>query len=536
MAQKSHGTSFYIGSAATPFQIESAWTVIGGAYASGIGKGIKWSSTDGTVMADGVKQTLKTVADAGDFELSMRHDITDNGQIALKAAASDKANPAYNLKVVADDGRTIDPMTFLISGRVMGYEFGPGNISSLWEAKSKIAMAAKVTELGRSRIAATRGALPWDITGGSAGTYTRGESRVAIQLGRLDVYELRLVYGNFYSNGGGEVIGTNAITVRGSVETAGGTVQATFGGAASMVIQPTDQVVISDPVRIIAGGGISAWARSDVTVASAGQKWPIARYATGAAGDGAYESNAASSQVNNTGALTLPSGGASTPNFVFMPLAVIGRSTAVTPSVLLIGDSIFEGVNDAGVNGIYGFAARGLVAASAGPIPYAKMARQSEDAADVVPYASLRRGMFLDCCNYVICNLGTNDVTNARTLASIQANLLSIWAAATSRGAKVYQVLLLPGTTSTDGFATDANQTHRTGYAPGGLRDQVNTWIISQAGSTLTGYIDCNAVMESSTAPGKWKSGPALTGDGIHPNTAGHAAGATVITTLANTW
>jgi len=150
LPKKSHGTAFFIGTNTTALASETAWTAIGGAYASGTGIGLSWGSTDATTFADAVKQTFKTVADAGDIEISMRLDIADAGQIALKAAASDKSNVPYNFKIEIDDDNPSagnNPTKFTFQCRVMSYEFGPGNTNSLYEAKSKLVLSTIVTQV-----------------------------------------------------------------------------------------------------------------------------------------------------------------------------------------------------------------------------------------------------------------------------------------------------------------------------------------------------------------------------------------------------
>lgn len=146
--QKSRGTKFFIGTNSTALASESSWTQIQGAYASGNDIGQEWGNTDGTTFEDTVKQTLKTVADAGSFDLSMRLDLTDAGQTSLKAACADKNNKPYNFKIEMDDDKVSvgdNPTKFTFQVRVMSFKYGPGSTSSLYEAKAKIDLATLVT-------------------------------------------------------------------------------------------------------------------------------------------------------------------------------------------------------------------------------------------------------------------------------------------------------------------------------------------------------------------------------------------------------
>jgi hypothetical protein len=111
----------------------------------------------------------------------------------------------------------------------------------------------------------------------------------------------------------------------------------------------------------------------------------------------------------------------------------------------------------------------------------------------------------------------------------------------------VYQTTITPRTTSTDGWATVANQTVVAGC--GQPRTDLNAWLragapvngsgtpvaIGTAGAVpcpyLTGIYDAAATVEDATDPTKWKAATVLTGDGVHPNATGHALMAAAINT-----
>jgi hypothetical protein len=102
------------------------------------------------------------------------------------------------------------------------------------------------------------------------------------------------VYGNYYNGG---TAGPNNITVKASVENptfgtvtntgqVGAKLDVTFRGAASVVIEPGG-VVVSDliPMRLLADQYLAT--RTYVSVASAGQKWPIDLYTKSSNWEGA---------------------------------------------------------------------------------------------------------------------------------------------------------------------------------------------------------------------------------------------------------
>lgn len=83
---------------------------------------------------------------------------------------------------------------------------------------------------------------------------------------------------------------------------------------------------------------------------------------------------------------------------------------------------------------------------------------------------------------------------------------------------KIYVSLILPRTTSTDGWGTTQNQAPIAGFEIGGVRDLVNSWIVSSCDGTSDGYIDTLSNVSTGFA---WT--PGTTSDGAHPNTNGCA-------------
>ncbi len=146
--QKSHGTKFFIGTKTSPLASETTWTRITDVHASGANFGSTYGSTDATTFSDAWKQDFKTIADAGDLELSIRLNLADAGQAALKLAAEDKANTPYNFKIEMDDDAVSvgdSPTKFSFQVRVMSFLYGPGSMNGLYEAKSKLSLVSGVT-------------------------------------------------------------------------------------------------------------------------------------------------------------------------------------------------------------------------------------------------------------------------------------------------------------------------------------------------------------------------------------------------------
>jgi hypothetical protein len=87
--------------------------------------------------------------------------------------------------------------------------------------------------------------------------------------------DLRMLVANYYWG----LPGLNQITVTAAIETATATYPLTFAGKAAAVLDP-DAALFSDPgcVPVIVAQGDALFLRTYVSVASAGQKWPISAF------------------------------------------------------------------------------------------------------------------------------------------------------------------------------------------------------------------------------------------------------------------
>ncbi|WP_428031477.1 fibronectin type III domain-containing protein [Ancylobacter sp.] len=85
---------------------------------------------------------------------------------------------------------------------------------------------------------------------------------------------------------------------------------------------------------------------------------------------------------------------------------------------------------------------------------------------------------------------GTND-TGGATLVGLQGRLMDLWGAYVAEGVeRIWRTKLWPVATSTDNWATDANQTPTALQLPGGIRYELNNWFDTKAADgTLAGVI-----------------------------------------------
>jgi len=202
---------------------------------------------------------------------------------------------------------------------------------------------------------------------------------------------------------------------------------------------------------------------------------------------------------------------------IFGPSLLIGKCS--NPAVLVLGDSIADG--SSGFEGEGGWPVRAFGTS---------IARNSGNNANILllgigagKMLQLKdadrywRGQLYKYCDIAICNFGVNDVAQSgpESFAVITARYLSLWKDLSSRGLKVWQGTITPYSTSTDAFATEANQTplYQSNYAA--LNNYIRT-----TPSPLTGYIEVADTVMTARDSGIWKAPNWVTnenGTGIHP-------------------
>jgi lysophospholipase L1-like esterase len=325
-----------------------------------------------------------------------------------------------------------------------------------------------------------------------------------------------LEFVNWYPNGtGADVDAPSAMTLRVGIEKAGSILPVKFAGADTVTIPPGGSI-IADPVYIDGTAGDVFYTRVTATLATGNT------YVYTGAADAGYAFNPAQ---DNSRSGTNYAGGA---NQSVVPTRILGRpATAPARVFALVGDSIVQGA--LATTQYEGGYASGLLSAG---VPFVKIAKGGESAFNVTSLGGFsRRLSVITGCTDAIVEYGTNDAVAGRTAAQLQADLVTIYGRLTRMGIKrIWQTTITPRTTSTDSFATTANQTPVSGFAVGGARDQVNAWIRANTAG-ITGYIEVADAVESSRNSGAWK--PSFTTDGVHPSQTGHTAIASLVTTIA---
>jgi hypothetical protein len=371
----------------------------------------------------------------------------------------------------------------------------------------------------------------------SSGTDTDGNARYR-HTAILTSTGPRFYFPNFYTAAGQETNGPNPITVNAAIELTGtdGTtiIPLTFAGQLAVTI-PGGTGVWSDPVGVTLKRLQVFYSRTHVQVA-AGGKWPQNVKTVGNIGEG---------NVRSTSAQDLTASGSlgSVESQAYGPAAVWALPVDARPSILgFVTDSVGSGTGETGDNTDKGFLVRAVgtnYAYQHVGVPSGLAMHWVDGLYERFHY---RRGPLIDRCSHIITNLGINDLPG-KTLAQMQLALFRQWVNLGARGSRIHQTTLAPKTTSTDNWATLANQTATTDDP---VRIGVNDWLrdgapvtaalatpfglaagtrAGAAGHPLSGYIEAADAVESARNSGKWQVGMVYTTDaaGIHPSSAGHA-------------
>lgn len=336
----------------------------------------------------------------------------------------------------------------------MGAVYVPSRITDI---SNLAASLNKRNILLQGSVCSTRCVQPYYAA--SNGTDTNNTYKTLHRLGE-NVASIRLVYPNWLTNTAvGDIDGANAITVKASVEYPAGTgnLYSVFfrKGQRSAVID-IGGTLVSDPVAIPGLAGTSYYVYSNVQ-ATSGQTWPLGLLTNAANGEGIT----VGSDTTDTNTITLATGHA------FSPVAIItGAANIIVPSVGIISDSIGQGKGDQvafrgyGTGGFdQGYIVRALNNDAGYPISYAQIAQPALKAVSFQGKGHRYSMQVINGCTAAIYTLGTNDVANGNNLASIQAVAVQIFAELKQMGIPFYISLIIPRTTSTDGWQTASNQT-----------------------------------------------------------------------------
>lgn len=226
----------------------------------------------------------------------------------------------------------------------------------------------------------------------------------------------------------------------------------------------------------------------------------------------------APSQLETAGPLTATNGWATGPSSVFGPLCLIGKSKTPKLGLAVLGASIEWGRDGAQILGSYAYRGAGLGARKRAMV---NLAMSGELAGDFAANANDPRRAMLKYANAAYNGYGGNEfssnVNSALTISRLANINTQLKAAGISR---IAQGRLFVKSDSTDGWATTANQTPRTGFIQ--FRNDVDAAAAADANVKLV--IDSTTALETGPNTSIWARQE--TTDGTHPLDAGHAASA----------
>lgn len=216
-----------------------------------------------------------------------------------------------------------------------------------------------------------------------------------------------------------------------------------------------------------------------------------------------------------SGTITATTTSATAP--IVCPVAILGYTSRA--SVYILGDSRAFGAGDTFDSaGDTGEVARSI----GGDLGYINAGCYG-DRSDNYILSHARRVELAQWCSHIVCEMGINDLRSGSggnsTAAALETRLQTIYGYFT--GTPIYQTTVGPRATSTDSWATTANQTTDSNNAARvTFNDDVRAGL-----ATVEGYFELADCIESARNSGKWKvTGGAngYTTDGLHENRAGY--------------
>lgn len=351
--------------------------------------------------------------------------------------------------------------------------------------------------------------------------------------------QLAVAFGGFaYGTDVGNIVAITQATIE-YPSGSGNFFDLTFSGSQSVNIG-NGQVLASDPVNVSVTAGTILNVRTYAQPSISTLNWPVF--------DDAYTGDKLTASTGTTpnGCHVAYASLTNDKSAGYGPCGIFGNSS--NPTVALVGDSVTQGVGDT-VNGPpAGVHAGWADRAFNNTMGLVNVCRHAEQGASwSTGLLKHRRGLAYSASRAIV-EYGNNDVYVAGAAAEdVQDTLIPIWRDLRARGIKVWATTITPRTTSTDAWATTANQTPT---ANGAARIAVNQWLrdgapidpnsnplpvgtpnVPRAGSInhpLTAIIDISGAVETAQDSGIWQA-PAWTADGTHPTATGHIAIAALV-------
>lgn len=332
-------------------------------------------------------------------------------------------------------------------------------------------------------------------------------------IARTSVTSLQVAYANWYALITGEVAVTTSTTFKTAIEYPAGT----FSTPVTWTVT-SGNTDLSPLITMNIPSGAAFWIRTLITSTNYCYRNTTGLDLDTSVGEGFEFAFGGSVTDKTTSGTVGNSNGSAFPGIY--PVAIV--SHIKTPSIYIFGDSISAGTKDSNVGDT------GIIAKSIGPsFGYIQCGLPSDTLASFNA-SGARRSALAQYCSHVIGEYGVNDISaGGDTAATLEGRYTTAWANSNFSGKKIYQTILTPESISTDSFATVVNQTTKSGFGIGSVRDTVNTWLRTKP-SGLTDYFDVSSILDNGgiTNTGIYiANGTAFgfTSDGVHPSIAGYA-------------
>ncbi len=368
----------------------------------------------------------------------------------------------------------------------------------------------------------------------TANLYINNDVRMGHYVGPNGASNLQVVYGNFYiisaTSGSAEVPIPNNLTTKYAIEL-GTTTPFTWGGATSTTFTGgVASIAVSDvlPVTVTADALIHT-RKNDLGIDNTSIFMSQSKQGVDLQG---YR-GAKATQVNGTGAINTASMSAGGSAF---PLMLIGTPSSPQASVLFLGDSIANGQGDGNTATTDGYFNQAFNAINGHAVPWHRQACNGSSLYAHQPANSPLSKAVWQYVTDIYIECGTYEISQGNSLSSVQAQFLNIANYARSvvgpygQKLRVHAVTMVPrvvASTTPDNFTTTAGMSYATGFGPGGVGDQYNSWLKGLVGTVLDSCADIRAVVQNPSDINKWITDGTTqeygTVDGTHPSPLSHS-------------
>lgn len=367
----------------------------------------------------------------------------------------------------------------------------------------------------KRQIVCTRGIFPTLIEG-SGSTYTRFESHIKVNTGEQPCSSLQFHYAAMRSRDAEDsTLSVADFNLQAALVYNSQFFPMSIGGTTTTPVNPA-ALPVTNAAGVYLPANVEVTLKTGAIVASAGLAIPgglsqTVRTKKVGSTDTASQIFSRFDINNNTGRVDTTLG--------LFPVMVTGIPAKRHVAIAGWGDSLMAGVGDVtnnanGAMGWFEHACHAVDGASRN-IPFTNLSKSGDMTSTYSVDEAQARFACLEYATHVIFGMGNNDIMSGRTLAQMQESHLEAWAHAKLFGCKVGAVTLTPRTTSTDSWATVANQTPMSGYTTAGIRGQFNAWLVQQkALGNLDFIVDVNSVAADTTNPDVFKAG--FSYDGTH--------------------